>query len=323
MATPIAEDSDGHSKQSETHHEHVDALDVHKELDIEEKDSPETPDSPPSETEDKEVVSFHHGDPDNPYNWSNRKKFHIVSLGIVLVLNSTIGSSVPSGCVEEVSNYFNNHNQEQQILPISIYLVGYVVGPLAFGPLSETYGRKIVMIGTFALSTVFTLACAVAPNFPAYIIFRLFVGVGASAPISVVGGIYADIYDNPVTRGRAMTTFMAATCWGPLIGPIISGFIAPALGWRWVYWIALIIAGISWPVLIFSPETYAPVILKRRAKRLRKETGNPNIVAPSELGSQSIKDLVTVVLTRPVRMFLFESIVLCSCLYLSFVYAIL
>lgn len=120
-----------------------------------------------------------------------------------------------------------------------------------------------------------------------------------------------------------MTTFMAATCWGPLIGPIISGFIAPALGWRWVYWIALIIAGISWPVLIFSPETYAPVILKRRAKRLRKETGNPNIVAPSELGSQSIKDLVTVVLTRPVRMFLFESIVLCSCLYLSFVYAIL
>lgn len=119
-----------------------------------------------------------------------------------------------------------------------------------------------------------------------------------------------------------MAIFMTGTTFGPLFGPVISGFAAAALGWRWVYWIALMIAGITWPVLLFSPETYAPVILKRRAERLRKETGNAQIFAAIELENTSLKHIVTVVLTRPVRMFFFEAIVLCSCLYLSLAYAI-
>lgn len=65
------------------------------------------------------------------------------------------------------------------------------------------------MMGTFSLFTIFTLACAVAPNWPALLIFRLIVGINAACPISVVGGVYADILNDPVTRGRAMAMFMA------------------------------------------------------------------------------------------------------------------
>ena len=72
------------------------------------------------------------------------------------------------------------------------------------------------------------------------------------------------------------------------------------------YWVGLIIAGVTWPFLLLLPETYAPIILKREAKRLRKETGNSNIFAPAELQKQDLRELVVVVLTRPVRMFLFE-----------------
>ena len=72
-------------------------------------------------------------------------------------------------------------------------------------------------------------------------------------------------------------------------------------------------AGVTWPLLLMMPETYAPVILRGKAKKLRKETGNQNIVAPAELEEQSLRDLILVVLTRPVRMFLFEAIVLCTC----------
>lgn len=71
----------------------------------------------------------------------------------------------------------------------------------------------MVNTGTYlqrrAVYTAFTLGCALAPSFASLIVFRLFVGVGASAPISIVGGIYADIYADPTTRGRAMTAFMA------------------------------------------------------------------------------------------------------------------
>lgn len=169
--------------------------------------------------------------------------------------------------------------------------------------------------------TAFTLGSALAPTFAALNIFRLLAGVGASSPLSVIGGIYADIYADPTTRGRAMTAFMTATMFGPLLGPISSGFIAP-ISWRWAFWLNLIFAGITWPFLLVCPETYSPVILERRARRLRKETSSTSIVAPIELEKKGMMELLTVVLTRPIRMLFFEAIVLASCLYLSFAYAI-
>lgn len=110
--------------------------------------------------------------------------------------------------------------------------------------------------GTFILFTAFVMACALAPTFASLIVFRLLAGIGASTPISVIGGIYADIYNTKKARGLAMTAFMAGTTWGPLTGPLIAGFTSVSIGWRWVYWIELMFAGITWPMLLFMPETY-------------------------------------------------------------------
>ena len=110
--------------------------------------------------------------------------------------------------------------------------------------------------------------------------------------------------------------------WGPLVGPVMSGYAAANLDWRWVYWIAAIFAGAPWPFILFCPESYGPTILKRRAKRLRKETSDPNILSPSDIEPHDLKNLMTVVLARPIRMIMYEAIVSTTCLYLSFVYAI-
>ena len=233
-----------------------------------------------------------------------------------------MGSALPSGSTRVVQKYFNVTEQELLVLPVSIYLIGYILGPMIFAPLSESYGRKIIMICTFVLFTTMVLGCALTPNFAGLILFRLFAGIGASTPISVIGGIYADIYSTPRARGAAITAFMAATTWGPLSGPLISGFVSESMSWRWVYWIELIIAGATWPFLLLMPETYGPVILRRKAKQMRKKTGNHDIVAPSELENQDFWELVAVVLTRPIRMFLFEAIVLSTCMFLSLEYGI-
>lgn len=94
------------------------------------------------------------------------------------------------------------------------------------------------------------------------------------------------------------------------------------VSWRWTFWVGLIVAGLSLIPLLFLPETYAPVILKRRAQQLRKTTGDSNIYAPIELEKKGLKQLLTVTLTRPIRMFFFEAIVLFTCIYLSVAYAI-
>jgi multidrug resistance protein len=207
------------------------------------------------------------------------------------------------------------------VLPTSIYLIGYVIGPLVFAPLSETYGRKPIMICTFVVFTAFTLGCALAPTFAGLIILRLLTGIGSSTPISVIGGIYADIYNTRKARGLVITLFMVATTWGPLIGPVASGFVG-VVSWRWAFWIALIIAGATWPLLLLLPETYGPVILKRRAQRLRKERNTSNIVAVSELETRDLHELVIVVLARPLRMIFTDAVCWTACLYLSLVYGI-
>lgn len=87
-----------------------------------------------------------------------------------------------------MSAHFGVSNEQQLVLPNSIYLIGYVLGPLLFGPLSESYGRQVIMLVTFAGYTVFTLGACVAPNYAAFIIFRLLTGIFAASPISVTGG---------------------------------------------------------------------------------------------------------------------------------------
>ena len=139
------------------------------------------------------------------------KKVLIVIVVLNTVVNSTLSSAIPSGAVESISTYFNITSAAELVLPVSIYLLGYVFGPLVFGPLSEEYGRKIIMVPTFLLFIAGTLGCALAPNWPAFLIFRFLAGIGASCPIMIVGGIYADIFDDPVSRGRAMAVFMAGS----------------------------------------------------------------------------------------------------------------
>lgn len=125
------------------------------------------------------------------------------------MFNSTLNSGVTAGNIKEISAYFHIKNAEELVLPVSMYLLGYVFGPLAFGPASEQYGRRILTVSTYLIFMCFTLACPLAPNWPTFLVFRLLQGTGASAPISMVGGIYADIFNDPVKRGRATAWFVA------------------------------------------------------------------------------------------------------------------
>ncbi|KAL8937009.1 MAG: hypothetical protein Q9216_004638 [Gyalolechia sp. 2 TL-2023] len=315
-STAIEDGTPSLTPQHSRHHQ-VDATDAKQRYQLERDGNP-----PPNPRKgSKIIISFPRGDPENPYNWPTRRKIFVLFVGIVSVVNSTLGSSLPAGATHYLADYYHITSQAQLVLPISLFLVGYVFGPVVFAPLSETYGRRIVMVSTFALFTIFTLGCAVAPNWPFFLVFRLLCGITASSAIAVVGGLFADIYNDPITRGRAMAFFMAATACGPQLAPIISGYIS-VITWRWTFWVGLIIAGISLAFLCLMRETYGPAILKRRAQRMRQATGNPNIFAPIELEKKGTKQMITITLTRPVRMFLFEAIVLFTCLYLSIAYAI-
>jgi MFS family permease len=158
-----------------------------------------------------QIVSWTVDDPENPYNWSTRKKASVMIITAIIIVNSTMGSALPSMAIPSIMDEFGVSSDVQRVLPVSIFLIGYVLGPLLWGPLSEHLGRRNLTIATFLAFTLFTMACALAPSWPALLIFRLFCGVLASAPIAVVAGILADVFGDARTRGRAFAIFMCVS----------------------------------------------------------------------------------------------------------------
>lgn len=283
----------------------------------------ESPCEPIHCTDGKKIISWEPDDKENPHNWSSRRKAFITIVTMLTVINSTMASSLPSMAVPYITREWGVTSDTQKVLPISTYLIGYVLGPLLWGPLSEHIGRRNLTTVTLLLFTLWTLGCALAPNWPAFLIFRLLCGAFGSAPIAVVTGQLADMYEDPVIRGHALSYFMVMTVCGPLLAPIVSGFCSTTIGWRWSFWVALIYAGATLvPVVLFLPETYAPVLLTRRARNIRKADPTAQVYAAFELEEKEIKQVVTKVLTRPIRMILTELIVTATCAYLALVYAV-
>lgn len=111
---------------------------------------------------------------------------------------------------------FSLSGNGQQVLPTSLFLIGYCVGPLVFSPLSETIGRKPVLFWSFSVFLLGTLGCAVAPDWTSLLVFRVICGTMAAAPQTVVGGVYADLFSDLRSRGRAMALYMSV-CTGELL----------------------------------------------------------------------------------------------------------
>lgn len=105
----------------------------------------------------------------------------------------------------------------------------------------------------------------------------------------------------------------------------MGGFITQStLGWRWTAWITLIMAaGFGIIAVIIVPETYGPIILKRRAQRLRQETRNWALHAKIEEGGMSVKDIIQRYIFRPAQMIPQEPILLLVTIYMALIYGIL
>ena len=96
---------------------------------------------------------------------------------------------------------------------------------------------------------------------------------------------------------------------------MIGGFINTYLNWRWSFWVLAIWAGINWLLIaFFVPETYAPVLLRRKAVKLRKETGNQQWKAPIEIMNKSVLQTVMWSCVRPFQLLVFEQMCLSLCI---------
>ncbi|CAG8898642.1 unnamed protein product [Penicillium egyptiacum] len=262
-------------------------------------------------------------DPRNPMNFRPIKKWSITLLVSFVTLAVSLVSSAFSGGMSQIMEDFGAA-QEIVILGVSLFVLGFAIGPLIWAPLSEIFGRRHIFTISFMFLTVFNAGAAGAKDIETLIILRFLAGSFGSSPFGNGGGTIADMF--PASqRGIAISLFAAAPFLGPTLGPVIGGFLAAAAGWRWVEGLLAAFSGLLWLCIIFLlPETYAPVLLRRRAERMSALTGK---VYRSQLdidrGPVPMGKTLKTALSRPWILLLCEPIVLLFSIYMAIIYGTL
>ncbi|KAI9650700.1 hypothetical protein NHQ30_000722 [Ciborinia camelliae] len=242
-------------------------------------------------------------DQSNPLNWPLWYKWTLI---IVLSSVNTIANLATVLCLPAAPQILRDFHTNDNIyitIIASIWELGEAVGALLTSPLSEIFGRAPVYNVTNTIFVVFSIASGLSTSPGMLIGFRFLNGMG-DASISLNSSIAGDLFVQE-ERGLPIAILSFPPLIGPVLGPIIGGYLTQSAGWRWAFWFSAITGGVFEIAFFFVfRETYAPKILRNKAQKLRKETGNMNYHSRFDFDTRApgIK-ILRDGLVRPVSMF--------------------
>ncbi|KAF2008072.1 MFS general substrate transporter [Amniculicola lignicola CBS 123094] len=256
-------------------------------------------------------------DPDNPQNWPTWIKVYHATVPGLFGFAVTFGSSVYTPATADIEHQFGV-SRTAAIVGLTVYVMGLAAGPIFSAPLSEAYGRKVVYITSSPIFMLFTLGAGFSQSFASLMVCRFFAGLTGSPALAVGAGTSADLF---VPRQRAVVTsmFLAAPFAGPSLGPVVGGFAAQYKGWRWTQWCMEFVTLAVFIMSLFTKETFKPVVLKQRAKKLGlKLPPGEAAVSAKAMKSSLVKNFF-----QPLHMLFIEPIVFLLSLYTAFAFAVL
>ncbi|KAK5056167.1 hypothetical protein LTR84_012720 [Exophiala bonariae] len=273
--------------------------------------------------EDPYVVDYLHNDMQDAMNFSKGRKWAIAILQSLSSFAVTFASSVYVSGIKGVMQRFDV-STEVATLGLSLFVLGFALGPLIWAPLSEVYGRKSIYIISYTAYTAFSVAAACAPNITALLILRFLASAFGSSSMTNTGGVIADMFSK-AERGMATGLFVTTPFLGPALGPIAGGLLGETQGWRWILGLIAILGGVVCiTTVLVIRETYAPFILRRRAKALCRRTSKV-YMSRIDVGQppKTVAQEMSISFTRPWALLFREPIVLLTSLYISIVYGTL
>lgn len=266
-------------------------------------------------------------DPSNPKNWSITKKSIQVFCIFGLTLSAYLGTAIFTPSAEQMMEKFNC-TETQFALGITLFVWGYGIGPILFAPMSESPhcgGRLYTYLFTQLVFCALQLATALINHISSFAVLRFLAGIFAAAPLTNGAGSIADMFVFPQLP-FVLSIWSLSFVSGPYIGPLIGAALTHSSTWRWSFYFLLMVSGgVLIMVSLVMDETSEQEILIRKARALRKITGNLTIVSPGELKSRgkSLGETIKELLWGPVDLCMHEPVLNFITLHLSLVYSLL
>ncbi|SPQ20689.1 c919ede9-55ba-4645-984d-9e8dfca76743 [Thermothielavioides terrestris] len=274
--------------------------------------------------DDPYIVMFLEDDPRDPMGFPLWLRWIMCIAAGYVTFSVAFISSAFSGSIREISQDLDA-SPESATLGLSLFLLGFVLGPLLWAPCSELFGRQLILLSTTAIHVFLNIAACFSQTLTVLLLLRLLSGAFGAATLTNSGAVIADIF-SPRQRGLAITVYALVPLFAPVLGPVVGNFVSGILGWRWcMVSMALLSATALAVATMVLPETYAPFLLDRRARRLTEMTGRHYASATANArdndGSQRPSFATT--LSRPFVLAANEPIISLLALYQAVVFGTL
>ncbi|KAH8918556.1 MFS general substrate transporter, partial [Atractiella rhizophila] len=242
-------------------------------------------------------------DKHHPYNYSNARKWWILTIVCSAALAVTATSSIGGSASKQLQRQFNV-SQLTTVAGTSLFALGLATGGLVFAPLSEFLGRRYIFLISFTLFTIFNVPVAFAQNIAPYLAFRLLTGFVGTAFLSVAGGVVSDMW-RPGTTDWPVAVYTLSPLLGPAVGPIVGGFIGQNASWRIIFYVITGWSAVELVLIfLFVPETQLSILQKKKAQALRSK--DPKYIAPIEKAKRTVPQAFKASFVNFVQILLFE-----------------
>ncbi|KAJ5738132.1 hypothetical protein N7493_001287 [Penicillium malachiteum] len=197
-----------------------------------------------------------------PYSaFTNRQKWSLCALASLAAIFGPISSNIFVPAIPQVGTSFGISTQKVD-LALTIYLVFQALSPSFFSGLSDTVGRRPVLMFCLMMYCIACVAIALTPH-NAYwmlLLLRCLQATGGSPALGTGSGAMGDIA-TPAERGTYMGLFTGAAMIGPSFGPVLGGILVEYLSWRWIFWVLAILCIVNLSVIfVLMPETLRSIV---------------------------------------------------------------
>lgn len=271
--------------------------------------------------DDVQVLRWEVNDKANPLNWSKQRKWLVTGTALFATLIFPLNGTSITVAANQINEAFNVSDASfpNSYWPVCSWNVGGAISIILLLPLMEDLGVRVGFITTYVFFLLMIVPQALAQNFATLVVTRFFSGGCVALLANTISSMIPDVWeedkDRSIPVGVYIIFYLAGNTLGP---PIFAAITQYNLVWRWIFYIQLIFYGALFPIfIVMIKETRGSVILRRRAKRMRKDTGKP-IYTEDELNTQPLYQKLAKSSSRPLYLLVTEPVLFATTLWSAF-----